>query len=173
MSMTLVRNLYPNPLFNSRGALHTLSGGSGTITCIDSRRQLGLRSNGEQGMQASLALTGLPASTSMVFQFSFWTSYKSLRNGCLCIIGSSLSSGWSELARGGHPQADGIHDTVTIEFTTPQNTNGIQIVFNSAMKTGADTVFDRPTLMTKTDWDWWQRNKPAGKLLSGDLMPLS
>lgn len=125
MSMTLVRNLYPNPLFNSRGVLHTLSGGSGAITCIDSLRQLELRSNGEQGMQASLALTGLPASTSMVFQFSFWTSYKSLRNGCLCIIGSSLSSGWSELARGGHPQADGIHDTVTIEFTTPQNANGI------------------------------------------------
>jgi len=45
-------------------------------------------------------------------------------------------------------------------------------VFDSPLKTGAVTVFDRPTLMTKTDWDWWQRNN-HGRLLSGDLMPLS
>lgn len=169
--MTLITNHYPNPLFNSRGALPSPTGGSGTITCIDARRQLHLRSTDAGGVQAAQALTGLPASTRMVFQFSYWTSDKSLRNGCLCIIGST-ASGWSELARGGYPQADGVHDTVTIEFTTPQDPSGTRIVFDSPLKAGAVTVFDRPTLMTKTDWDWWQRNN-HGRLLSGDLMPLS
>lgn len=169
--MTLITNHYPNPLFNSRGALPFPNGGSGTITCIDSLRQLRLQSTDAGGVQAAQALTGLPASTRMVFQFSYWTSDKSLRNGCLCIIGS-MTSGWTELARGGYPQSNGVNDTVTIEFTTPQDANGTRIVFDSPMKTGAATVFDRPTLMTKTDWDWWQRNNP-GSLLSGDLMPLS
>lgn len=169
--MTLITNHYPNPLFNSRGALPSPSGGSGTITCIDARRQLGLQSTDAGGVQAAQALTGLPASTRMVFQFSYWTSDKSLRNGCLCVIGST-ASGWTELARGGNPQSNGVHDTVTIEFTTPQDANGTRIVFDSPLKTGAVTVFDRPMLMTKTDWDWWQRNN-HGRLLSGDLMPLS
>ena len=61
---------------------------------------------------------------------------------------------------------------MTIEFTTPQDANGTRIVFDSPLKTGAVTMFDRPMLMTKTDWDWWQRNN-HGRLLSGDLMPLS
>lgn len=169
--MTLITNHYPNPLFNSRGALPSLSGGSGTITCIDARRQLRLQSTDAGGVQAAQTLTGLPASTRMVFQFSYWTSDKSLRNGCLCIIGRK-ASGWTELARGGNPQSNGVHDTVTIEFTTPQDANGTQIVFDSPLKTGAVTVFDRPMLMTKTDWDWWRRNNP-GRLLSGNLMPLS
>lgn len=168
--MTLITNHYPNPLFNSRGALPSPTGGSGTITCIDARRQLRLQSTDAGGVQAAQALTGLPASTRMVFQFSYWTSDKSLRNNCLCIIGST-ASGWTELARGGNPQSDGTSDTVTIEFTTPQDANGTRIVFDSPLKTGAATVFDRPTLMTKTDWDWWQRNNPAG-LLYGGLMPL-
>lgn len=168
--MTLITNHYPNPLFNSRGALPSPTGGSGTITCIDARRQLRLQSTDAGGVQAAQALTGLPASTRMVFQFSYWTSDKSLRNGCLCIIGST-ASGWTELARGGNPQSDGTSDTVTIEFTTPQDANGTRIVFDSPLKTGAVTVFGRPTLMTKTDWDWWQRNNPAG-LLYGGLMPL-
>lgn len=169
--MMLITNHYPNPLFSSRGALPSPTGGSGTITCIDARRQLRLQSTDAGGVQAAQALTGLPASTRMVFQFSYWTSDKSLRNGCLCIIGST-ASGWTELARGGNPQSDGTSDTVTIEFTTPQDANGTQIVFNSPTKAGGATVFDRPTLMTKTDWDWWQRNN-HGRLLSGDLMPLS
>lgn len=169
--MTLITNHYPNPLFNSRGALPFPNGGSGTITCIDSLQQLRLQSTDAGGVQAAQALTGLPASTRMVFQFSYWTSDKSPRNGCLCIIGS-MASGWTELARGGYPQSNDVNDTVTIEFTTPQDANGTRIVFDSPMKTGAATVFDRPTLMTKTDWDWWQRNNP-GRLLSGDLMPLS
>lgn len=169
--MTLITNHYPNPLFNSRGALPFPNGGSGTITCIDSRRQLRLQSADAGGVQAAQALTGLPASTRMVFQFSYWMSDKSLRNGCLCVIGS-FASGWTELARGGYPQSNGVNGTVTIEFTTPQDANGTRIVFDSPMKTGAATVFDRPMLMTKTDWDWWQRNNPTGSVLSGDLMPL-
>lgn len=168
--MMLITNHYPNPLFSSSGALPSPTGGSGTITCIDARRQLRLQSTDAGGVQAAQALTGLPASTRMVFQFSYWTSDKSLRNGCLCIIGST-ASGWTELARGGNPQSDGTSDTVTIEFTTPQDANGTRIVFDSPLKTGAVTVFGRPTLMTKTDWDWWQRNNPAG-LLYGGLMPL-
>lgn len=169
--MTLITNHYPNPLFSPRGALPVRSAGSGTITCIESQRQLRLQSADAGGMQAAQALTGLPASTRMVFRFSYWTSDKSLRNGCLCVIGST-ASGWTELARGGNPQSNGAHDTVTIEFTTPQNAVGLQIVFDSPLKSGGMTVFDRPMLMTKTDWDWWQTNNPAS-LLSGDLMPLS
>ena len=168
--MMLITNHYPNPLFSSRGALPPPTGGSGTITCIDARRQLRLQSTDAGGVQAAQALTGLPASTRMVFQFSYWTSDKSLRNGCLCIIGST-ASGWTELARGGNPQSDGTSDTVTIEFTTPQDANGTRIVFNSPTKAGGATVFDRPTLMTETDWDWWQRNN-HGRMLYGGLMPL-
>lgn len=167
--MTLITNYYPNPMFAVGGARHNLTGGKADLDYQSSVQHLWIGSTSDEGGQAALNLT-MPAGPAVFYAMVFTASEAVMRNGCAVTIGYTDSAGkWVTVASIGQPQA-GKTVSVVGSFTAPGRQ--FSILFNSPGKNGDSITFDNPMLLTKSDWDWWQENKPATRF-NGDLMPLS
>ncbi|NMM99419.1 hypothetical protein [Bifidobacterium olomucense] len=167
--MTLITQYFPNPLFDANGLLPGVNQNS-HATVRAENQQLKVISTDAVGAQVSVTLLDLPTDTSMVFSIAYYSPVPAsqIRNGCMCVVGYGS---WTALANLGKPTSAG-SNVSRVEFTTPGERAGIQFVFNGPLASGSGTVFDTPMLMTKSDWDWWQANKPINRVLSGNIMPL-